>query len=217
MGIKRLQKRFHVAPFAVISEESMIPLCEKYGVEWCMYKNEPLGEKKNYGLSQIKDKDFDFLIEIGSDDLILGELFDQYQKFFVKYDFFGICDAAYINSEDLACRRLQSNSTYGAGRAISKKALEKVNYTLWPEKQSRGMDNRSIVRMYKEEIKYWTIPPIDLPCVIDIKSQVNIWPFNYLLGVEYDINEIFSRISEEEVNAIKCLPQVYQSANLIEG
>jgi hypothetical protein len=164
----------------------------------------------------LKDIDFDFLIEIGSDDLILGELLDQYQKFFVKYDFFGIGDAAYINSEDLACRRLQSNSTYGAGRAISKKALEKVNYTLWPEKQSRGMDNRSVMRMHKEEIKYWTIPAAEFPCVIDIKSQVNIWPFNYLLGVEYDINEIFSRISAEEVNAIKCLPQVYQLANLIE-
>lgn len=218
MGIRRIQKvpGFDIKAFAVISEESMIPLCEKYGVEWCMYKNNPLGEKKNYGISQIRNKDFDFLIEIGSDDLILDELLIQYQKFFVKYDFFGICDAAYINSEDLHCRRLQSNSTYGAGRAISKRALEKVNYNLWPEKLERGMDNRSIIRLYKEQIKYWVIPAIEFPCVIDIKSQVNIWPFNYLLGVEYDINEIFSRISPEEVNAIKCLKQVYKSASLIE-
>src|SRR5688572_14122986 len=83
MGIKRLQNyslSFHVAPFAVISEESMIPLCERYGVEWCMHENLPLGAKKNFGLSQLRDKDFDFMMEIGSDDLILGELLNQYEK-----------------------------------------------------------------------------------------------------------------------------------------
>ena len=221
MGIKRLQNyslSFHVKPFAVISEESMIPLCEKYGVEWCMCDNHPLGAKKNFGLSQLRDKDFDFMIEIGSDDLILGELFDQYQKFFVKYDFFGVSDAAYINAETLECARLQSDAVYGAGRAISKKALEQMDYSLWGNR-NRGMDKASLTSLYESGIRYWQIPAIEYPCVIDIKSSVNIWPFRIYRqkGVEYDINEIFSRISEQEVNAIKCLPQVYKSASLIEG
>jgi hypothetical protein len=221
MGIKRLQNyspTFHVEPFAVISEESMIPLCERYGVEWCMHENLPLGAKKNFGLSQLRDKDFDFMMEIGSDDLILGELLNQYEKFFVKYDFFGITDAAYINAETLECARLQSDAVYGAGRVISKKALEKMDYSLWGNR-NRGMDKSSLTSLYNSGFKYWQIPSIDYPLVIDIKSPVNIWPFRIYRqkGVQYDINEIFSRISEQEVNAIKCLPQVYQSANLIEG
>lgn len=218
MGIKRLQKvpGFQIEAFAVISEEEMIPLCEKYGVDWCMTANHPLGAKKNFGLSQLKERDFDFLIEIGSDDLILEELLNQYKKFFVKYDFFGVCDAGYIDAETLQCVRLQSDAVYGAGRAISRIALEKMNWTLW-KNVSKGMDKSSLTNLYNLGFKYWVIPPIDYPLVIDIKSPVNIWPFrNYKAkGVGYDIEEIFSRISYDEVNAIKCLPRVYQSADLI--
>lgn len=217
MGINRLRSTWNIEAFAVISEESMIPLCEKYGVKWCMHENEPLGKKKNYGISQAMNLNFDFMMEIGSDDLILDELLNQYTKFFPKYDFFGICDAAYINSETLDCRRYQSKITYGAGRIISRKALEKMNARLWKDNQSRGLDNRSLIELYNKGFKYWQIPPIDYPLVIDIKSQVNIWPFNYHLGVKYDINDLFSRLSKQEVNAIKCLPQVYQSASLIDA
>lgn len=215
MGLKRLG----VEAVAVISEESMISLCEKYGVRWVMTDNYPLEAKKNTGLRFAERFDFDFLIEIGSDDLILGELIDQYQKFFVKYDFFGVTDAAYIDAETLRCCRLQSPAVYGAGRAISRKALEKMNWTLWaPKGRGKGMDKSSLRNMYNAGFQYWQIPAIDYPLVIDIKSPVNIWPFrNYWkLGVRYDIEEIYSRISEQEVNAIKCLPQVYQSASLIE-
>jgi hypothetical protein len=219
LGIKRLQRApgFHVEPFAVISEESMIPLCEKYGVEWCMTANHPLGAKKNYGLSQLRDKDFDFMMEIGSDDIVLDQLLEQYKKFFVKYDFFGINDAAYIDAETLECARLQSEAVYGAGRVISKNALEQMNFDLW-DNRNRGMDKASLTRLYNIGVKYWQIPAIDYPLVVDIKSPVNIWPFDVYRskGVRYDINEIFSRISEEEVNAIKCLPHLYTSAGLIE-
>jgi hypothetical protein len=216
MGINRLRSTWNIDALAVISEESMIPLCEKYGIRWCMHENEPLGRKKNYGISQALKLDFDFMMEIGSDDLILDELLRQYAKFFPKYDFFGICDAAYINAENLDCRRLQSNSTYGAGRIISRKALEAMEAKLWKDNLSKGLDNRSLIELYKKGFKYWQIPPIDYPLVIDIKSPVNIWPFNYMTGVSYDIDILFSHLSEQEVNAIKCLPHLYQSAGLIE-
>lgn len=217
MGLKRLG----VEAVAVISEDSMIPLCEKYGIHWVMADNYPLEAKKNAGLKFTKEFDFDFLIEIGSDDLILGELINQYQKFFVKYDFFGVTDAAYINAETLQCCRLLSPAVYGAGRAISRRALEKMNWTLWgtgPRGRGKGMDKTSLRNMYEAGFQYWEIPAIEYPLVVDIKSPVNIWPYrNYQkLGVEYDINEIFYRISEDETNAIKCLPQVYQSASLTE-
>lgn len=211
MGLKRLGQQ----ALAVISEVDMIPLCEKYGVEWVMHENHPLGEKKNAGLERAREIDFDFLIEIGSDDLILNELINQYQKFFVKYDFIGVCDAAYINAETLECRREIGTTPYGAGRAISKRALELVDYELWP-KANRGLDKYSLNKLYNKGIKYWQIPPIDYPLVIDIKSPVNLWKFNKTKGVKYDIEEIYSRLSSEEVNAIKCLKQVYESASLTE-
>ena len=101
MGIHRLKTHlsYDISAFAVISEEDMIPLCEKYGIDWVLTENLPLGKKKNYGLKQLADYDFDFLMEIGSDDLVTNDLLDQYLPYFNKYDFFGISDAAYIESE----------------------------------------------------------------------------------------------------------------------
>jgi hypothetical protein len=205
-GIKRLQTHpdFSIQALAVISEPEMITLCEKYSIAWVMYKNEPLGEKKNAGLQKAKEFEFDYLMEIGSDDLILNELLDDYKKYLGR-DFFGISDAAYINSETGECRRLISKSTYGAGRMISRQALEKANWVLWVDKLSRGLDNNSVFTLQRKGFNYVRISPMEFPGVIDVKSDENLWKFNYFLGVEYDINEVLKRISEEEKEILESL------------
>src|SRR5690348_247773 len=205
-GIKRLQTHpdFSIQALAVISEPEMIPLCEKYGIAWVMYKNEPLGEKKNFGLQKAKEFESDYLMEIGSDDLVLNELLDDYKKY-IGLDFFGISDAAYINSETGECRRLISKSTYGAGRMISRKALEKCNWVLWNDVLNRGLDNNSVFALQRKGIEYKRVSPMEFPGIIDVKSQDNIWKFNYYLGVEYDINEVLKRISQEEKEILESL------------
>lgn len=206
-GIDRLRKHpdFQIEALAVISEEEMIPLCEKYGINWVIYKNEPLGEKKNFGLRNAKEFDFDYLMEIGSDDLILNELLDDYKPLIGKNDFFGISDAAYINSETGECRRHTSKSTYGAGRMIARSGLEKANWNLWNDKLNRGMDNNSVFGLQKLGVSYTRLKAMAFPGVIDVKGQDNIWKFNYFLGVEYDINEILKRISPEEKELLESL------------
>lgn len=126
VGINRLirNSQIPIQAFAVISEESMIGLCEKYNIKWTFYKNEPVGEKKNHGLNEAMKLEWDYLLEIGSDDLVKDELVQLYAPFFGKYDLFGTKDAVIINSEDGMCRRLKSDTTYGLGRCISRKALE---------------------------------------------------------------------------------------------
>jgi hypothetical protein len=205
LGINRMRKHpdFDIQVLAVISEESMIPLCEEYYIDWVMYKNEPLGEKKNFGLSKAKEFDFEYMMEIGSDDLILNELLDDYKNYIGKYDFFGINDAAYINSETGECRRLMSNnSTYGAGRMIHRRVLEKAGWKLWNDNLSKGMDNNSILSLLRKGIGYKKAKPMAFPGLVDVKSDVNIWKFNYYLGQPYDISEILSRLSKEEIEMI---------------
>lgn len=126
VGINRLIKnsRLPIEAFAVISEESMIPLCNKYNIKWTFYKNEPVGEKKNHALNEAMKLEWDYLLEIGSDDLVKDELIDLYAPYFGKYDLFGTKDAVIINSEDGQCRRLKSDTTYGLGRCMSRKALQ---------------------------------------------------------------------------------------------
>lgn len=128
VGLKRLKNRFPIEALAVISEESMIPLCEKYGIRWTFYKNEPLGEKKNHGLNEAMKLEWDYLLEIGSDDLVKDELIELYSEYFGKYEYFGTKDAIIIDSETGNCRRLKSDTTYGLGRCISRGTIEKNCY-----------------------------------------------------------------------------------------
>lgn len=217
-GIERMKTHpdYSIEALAVISEEEMIPLCEKYGVHWVIHPNTPLSNKKNFGLQKAKDFEFDYLMEIGSDDLITNDLLTHYKGFWGK-PFFGIKDAAYIHSEDGACRRLISKSTYGAGRMIAREVLEKMRWKLWADNKHRGLDNNSVFAMIKKGVMYTQVPPMDVPGVIDIKSDVNLWPFRYDLGVEYDIVNLYDKVSEKERKMIECLITDKISEGLTEG
>lgn len=130
MGLNRLRNnsRYPIEAYAVISEDSMIPLCERYNIKWTFYKNEPLGEKKNHGLNEAMKLDWDYLIEIGSDDLIKDELIELYADYFGKHEMFGTKDSVIIDSSTGKCRRLQSDTPYGLGRCISRKTIERHCY-----------------------------------------------------------------------------------------
>lgn len=126
IGISRLRKnsRLPIETMAVISEESMIPLCEKYNINWTFHENNPLGKKKNHGLNEAMKLEWDYLLEIGSDDLVKDELIELYIPFMGKHDLFGTKDAIIINSEDGQTRRLRSDTCYGLGRCMSRKMLQ---------------------------------------------------------------------------------------------
>lgn len=207
MGVERLRQHpdFDIETLAVISEPEMIPLCEKYNVNCVTHSNLPLGKKKNFGLQAARSFKFDYLMEIGSDTLVLNELLDCYKQDFIGVrDFFGIGDAAFIDSETGACRRVAGASTYGGGRMISRNALEAMEWKIWPDEKSKGLDNASVFNMARVGgFFYQQLRPGQVPLVVDIKSEVNIWPFNHLTGVEYDPNRILERLSEKEVSVIK--------------
>jgi hypothetical protein len=171
-----------------------------------MHQNYPLGKKKNYGLKAASEYQFDYLLEIGSDDIITNELLDQYLNYFGYNEFFGISDIAYIESESGECRRLISHSTtYGAGRCISREILEKAKWKLWKDDLNRGLDNDSTRKINNLGYKFTKVEPLDQPCLIDVKSQENIWKFNYFLGQSYDPSKLLSSLSISELNCLNSL------------
>jgi hypothetical protein len=206
MGIQRMKQHpdYSIQALAVISEDEMIPLCERYGINWVMHPNQPLGKKKNFGLQHAAQFDFDYMMEIGSDDLILNELLTDYLKYIGNRDIFGVVDAAYIDSDGGECRRLISRaSTYGAGRMIKRKVLEKMNWKLWADHINKGMDNNSIFSIKHKDFTYYKVEPMAFPGVVDIKSDVNIWKFNYFLGKSYPIENILDKLSPQEAAIIQ--------------
>lgn len=202
MGINRLKKvpGFEVRGFAVVSEEDMIPLCEKHGIDWCITKNHPLGAKKNYGVKYALKYDFNYLIEIGSDDLLKDEVLTAY-----KWDFpvIGLMDFALINTEDGSCKSLKTNiPKYGAGRAIQRYVCE--SFSLWEDGRSRGMDNSSCRILAENRIMQKGVKS-DEPLVVGLKSAENLWSYKGLPGKQYPLEKALSGLSEEEINAIQSL------------
>jgi hypothetical protein len=132
MGLKRLMGHCKGSAFAVISEKSMIPLCRKYNIDFCEHENQPLGMKKNFGLNELMKKDFDYLIELGSDNLILDEMIDRYIPLMKSgIDYFGGTKLLFIDSTDGNCREYEAVENqygygFGLGRCVSKRLLEKV-------------------------------------------------------------------------------------------
>ena len=212
-GLNRLRQHpdFDIQVLAVASEQEMIPLCEKYNVHVVTHSNLPLGKKKNFGLQAARSFKFDYLMEIGSDTIILNALLDEYKKDFIGvHHFFGIGDAAFIDTETKICRRVCGASTYGGGRMISRAALEAMDFKIWPDDINKGLDNKSVFKLAREGgFWYQQLRPGSIPLVFDIKSAENIWPFNHLLGVDFDVNRLLAKMSVEEVDALKDLWSVY--------
>lgn len=208
LGINRLRRhpKYNIQVLAVISEPEMISLCESHDIKWVMHQNYPLGKKKNYGLNICKEYEFDWLMEIGSDDIITDAMLDHYYQKFSQYKFFGITDMAYIESESGVCRRLTSHqSTYGAGRCISREILEKAEWKLWKEDLNRGLDNDSTRKINKLGYSYHKVEPMEDPGLIDVKSNENIWKFNYFLGQSYDPTKLLMSLSKAELNCLNSL------------
>lgn len=206
MGINRLKRYgiLQIDAFAVISEESMIPLCEKYGVTYCYHDNLPLGKKLNYGLSESLKLDWDYVICIGSDDILKNELLDLYKPYFGVKPLLGIQHFVYLSSKTMGCRIVKSN-IHGLGRAVSRSVVEQFP-NMWPSKQNRGMDKYSHFLLATNGI-FDTRVSGSGPLAIDIKSQVNIWPYTSI-GVKYNFEDAVTGLSVEEIEAIKSLQYV---------
>lgn len=210
-GVNRLRNSglFPIEAFAVLSEESMIPLCEKYDIKYVYHANLPLGEKKNFGLFHAYKHKWDYLIEIGSDDVLKTEYLHHFAPYFGKVDLLGINNFCYINSEDLACRQYKGVTSYGVGRAISRRAIDRVGTSIWNSRLNKGLDNSSNFFMARHGVLEQRVKS-DMPLAIDIKSETNIWEFNYLYGKEYPLEQALAGLSIEEVTKLKALCSIQE-------
>lgn len=78
----------------------------------------------------------------------------------------------------------------------------KPRYKLWRDDINRGLDNSSGYFLFTMNVGHKTVPT-EKPLTIDIKSDVNIWPFSdRILGKPYSIAELLDGLSIEEQTAI---------------
>lgn len=210
-GINRLIKyspnRFEIVPFFMISERYYAARLNEPGFDFIMINNNPLGTKKNEGLTYILNNyQFDYLLEIGSDDIIANMYLDIAEPY-LKSGIPQICPSRVyfldINSGKIASHK--TDRIVGLGRFISYEALRMVTHMepFWAPFGDRGMDTYSWRVLAKWGIDNKVIKA-DQPILIDIKSEIN------LNQIDAFIDEI---ITAKEL--LKYFPEKHQIIKLL--
>lgn len=147
--IKRLKdngnKDWSIDVLAAISEEGAKHLCYKYFFPFIEVPNSPLGAKKQARIDHIEGKQFDYIIILGSDDLMSAHHVWTLHKYaLMGYDFIGTQDTYFV--ENGKCKYWKGYTDHrkgisvGAGRMFSRKLLSELGWDLWDRSATRAMD-----------------------------------------------------------------------------
>jgi hypothetical protein len=182
-GIKRMMKhdpkRFKIIPFFMVSESSAADLLMKEKMKFIYTQNSPLGTKKNLGLTYaLENFEFDYLMEIGSDDLVVSDYLDTVEGFMYQgIPQFHPADVYFIDSRTGKTAYWITDKVLGAARCINRSSLEFVTRrtTLWDNTGVRGMDTFSWNTLMRFGIGNRLIMPNNGEVMaVDIKSATNI-------------------------------------------
>ena len=83
LGIERLRQYFNINTFAIVSDSDNLKLAEQSSDNILFTSNEQLGRKMNHGLSEAMKLQFDYLMHLGSDDLITNNILSKYNNYII--------------------------------------------------------------------------------------------------------------------------------------
>ena len=185
---KTLPPYAELIPVFVISREDKyfdinLKLIEKY--DYLIYKNNPFGEKKNAGLHYALRSDWDYLMELNSDSVFTKELWDYYEPYFGKSEFFGLRNLYFLDTvnnkavflRDYAYDHNDKPFAYGAGRVMSRKVCEEVK-EMWRPDWNISMDGCSRYNILDAGFDEDVIETGEDPIMLNMVSFYNINPFS---------------------------------------
>lgn len=114
--------RANLEVLVVISEVEYIARCKRYKIPYTFFENQPLGAKKNHGLKIALEQDWDYLMELNSDDVIKNTLLDIYDS--MNDDYLALRNFCFLDSKTLSLRQVEGKTAYGIGRRYSRRAIE---------------------------------------------------------------------------------------------
>lgn len=192
-NLKKLKEDYDIEVLCVISEQWAKLMAFKYGFKWCEVSNDDLGHKMNYGIEKALKYDFDYLMNLGSDDIITKELLDEYKEHMESNSpMFGITKVCFFDSKTKELKEVNYGHLIGAGRMIRRDVLCKCTVangkvSMYDKGLERGLDNNSRKRFMSIAMR-----ELDLKgnMIVDIKGDENIWKFSDLKGDIKELNYI---------------------------
>lgn len=157
-----------------------------------------LGNKLNDGIEYASKFNYDYVMNMGSDDLIHPDIIDLYLPY-IKYNipFIGISSLYFYKKHEQVLFNHDYNNPYlvGAGRLIHISAVKNVIArfgTLYSTTLNRGLDTNSAKRLMECGYNPCSVYNGDFPYVIDIKSSININTIDKVIQSKNIVNAKFS-------------------------
>lgn len=164
--------------------------------------NEPLAAKVNSTTYRCKNSSIDYVLCVGSDDIISPELLNEYAKYMRKgIDFIGITDCYFydtVSKQSLYWggyrEEYRKGHTTGAFRALSSRLLSQWDWMPWENKDSHVLDNSMQRKLKSTPHSIYTFNMKERGLfALDIKSSTNMTPFHKWDNAEFIDNEIIKK------------------------
>lgn len=187
-----LKRGFKMEMLCVGSEgDKSRQLAEAWGWKYIEAPNKPLSQKFNALFKESQHYDYDFMVLVGSDDLITPEVFQYYEHSVTKdtRHLLGLKDLYFYSIQLNEAVHFQgypsppSPRTIGAGRVFSRWVMERMNFMPWnDEKVNRGLDSSSTVQMKKRGIDEIAVPMSQTGGIaVDLKHPaISLTRYEYL-------------------------------------
>lgn len=166
------------------SDDSHTLITEKvwdrwYGVE---HPNQPLSDKWNHGMKEMREYDVDAVIIVGSDDLISVKYIQACAHCVSRakqYVYLPGCYFLDLETQDCIwayARRL------GLGRCLSRSLLDDMDWQPWPSGVKEGLDGEMAERMRKfcPDFVNVRFAKEEGYAAIDIKGGHNMWSYDFV-------------------------------------
>lgn len=202
-GIHELQKKTNINYSVIISGsegDKSKKMVEAHGFTYIEIPNEPLANKVNAAVLKARDFKPDYVLCVGSDDIISPGLMKVYERYMREgLDYIGVTDFFFY---DLVSKRAlywagyreayRTGHTCGAGRLISKRLMELWKWMPWEVKDSKVLDNSMQQKLLHTAHSSVTFSLLEERVfALDIKSSTNMTPFNLWANTcEIDVDVI---------------------------
>lgn len=199
--IKRLREQLGMfIPAVVVSGEEDKSICNQYHVFHITQQNNPATEKWNKALSYMRTMGVDYVMILGSDDIISTEFVRKTMTEMAKnIDYIG-CTVFYFFCGQGLDRgklvKLDTPQTKGIGRTVSKRVLDLCDWRLWDVEKNWGMDAIATKNILKCNPTKAIIEDI----IVDVKTKDNLNSFKLWSKrlPQVDSNLFYNILSEEE-------------------
>lgn len=168
-------------------------IVEKHGFKYIEIPNEPLATKMNATTLQARDFKADYVLCVGSDDIITQPLLDFYVTEMKKgVDFVGTLDWYFYDTKSKKFAYWggyidkRKGHTCGAGRLLNSRLMDIFNWSPWKVEHSKMLDN-SMQQKLSTIDHTSTIFSLKEHGLIglDIKSSTNMTPFRLWENTTY--------------------------------